>query len=152
MRTAIKIFDDGENYLESGRKLITPHSAVHQISGYFFFFGYNYITEIAQLLADEVPTERWERFAWTMIRTQENDGRWWDTACADYGDKWGTGFAVLSLQRYLDEMERRSNVTDPQASKNPEASEQSKTNQETEAKDDPNDLEVTNASNEAKEE
>ena len=104
---AMKIFADGENYLESGRKLIQPHSAVHAISGYFFFFGYNYATEVAEILGDEYPLKRWDRLAWTMLRTQEKNGCWWDTAAADYGDKWGTGFAIMSLQRYLREMKRR---------------------------------------------
>jgi hypothetical protein len=100
--SAMRVFNEGENYLEDGRKLIQPHTAVHQISGYFFFFGYNYITRIAQQLGASVPQARWDRFVWTMIRTQEEDGCWWDTAAANYGDKWGTGFALLVLQRYLD--------------------------------------------------
>ncbi len=98
----MEIFDEGENYLEDGRKLIQPHTAVHQISGYFFFYGYNYAAELATRLGARVSRERWDRLAWTMIRTQESDGRWWDTAAADYGDKWGTGFAIRVLQRYLD--------------------------------------------------
>ena len=87
--------------------MIQPHSAVHAISGYFFFFGYNYATEVAVLLGEDLPQKRWDRLAWTMLRTQEKNGSWWDTAAADYGDKWGTGFAIQSLQRYLREMERR---------------------------------------------
>ncbi|MEM8681416.1 MAG: hypothetical protein AAGF97_18885, partial [Planctomycetota bacterium] len=104
---SLEIFDNGENYLESGRKLIQPHSAVHQISGYFFFFGYNYATEVAQLLGDDVSQARWNRFAWTMIRTQEKEGCWWDTPAGHYGDKWGTGFALLTLGRFVDETNRR---------------------------------------------
>ena len=96
------------NYLESGRKRIIPHSAPHAISGYFFFFGYYYATEVARLLGDDVSNDDWERLAWQLVRTQEEDGCWWDTASGHYGDKWGTGFALLSLGRYLDEMERRA--------------------------------------------
>ena len=107
---SLEVFDEGENYLEDGRKLIQPHTAVHQISGYFFFYGYNYASEIAARLGDAVSPERWDRFAWTMLRTQEQDGRWWDTAAADYGDKWGTGFALQVLQRYLGHVERSPEV------------------------------------------
>ena len=107
LNRAMDIFETGANYLEQGRKLIQPHSAVHAISGYFFFFGYNYATEVAVLLGEDLPQKRWDRLAWTMLRTQEKNGSWWDTAAADYGDKWGTGFAIQSLQRYLREMERR---------------------------------------------
>ena len=104
---SMEVFYEGENYLEDGRKLLQPHTAVHQISGNFFFYGYNYATELAERMGDEVSLEHWDRLAWTMIRTQEENGCWWDTAAADYGDKWGTGFALLTLGRYLDEVERR---------------------------------------------
>ncbi len=97
----IKVFDNGENYLEMGRKRIVPHSVVHQISGYFFFFGYNYASQAAEILGDEVTQKRWDRFGWTMLRTQEKNGCWWDTAAAGYGDKWGTGFAIQTLQRFV---------------------------------------------------
>ena len=107
LQHGMKVFENGENYLEMGRKRITPHSVVHQISGYFFFFGYNYATQTAELLGYGVTQKRWDRLAWQMLRTQEDDGRWWDTAAADYGDKWGTGFALQSLQRYVRETRRR---------------------------------------------
>lgn len=106
---AMKIFDVGENYLEAGRKRLIPHrDAPHQISGYFFFFGYNYATEVATILGDQISQKRWDRFGWTMLRTQEKDGRWWDTAAGQYGDKWGTGFALRCLQRFVNETKRRS--------------------------------------------
>ena len=107
MDKAMQVFENGENYLEQGRKLIQPHSAVHQISGYFFFFGYNYATEAAAQMGDKLSQKRWDRFGWTMLRTQEDDGRWWDTPAGEYGDKWGTGFALLTLQRYVTETKRR---------------------------------------------
>jgi hypothetical protein len=99
---SLQVFDEGENWLEDGRKLIIPHTAVDQVSGYFFFYGYYYLSEFSRRIPDRVPRERWERNAWTMIRTQEENGSWWDTAAADYGDKWGTGFALLTLQRYFE--------------------------------------------------
>lgn len=105
---AMQVFDVSENYLESGRKRIIPHrDAAHNISGYFFFFGYNYATEAAEILGEVVPQQRWDRFGWTMLRSQEANGSWWDTPAADYGDKWGTGFAVQTLQRFVRETRRR---------------------------------------------
>lgn len=108
LTAGMKVFEIGENYLEMGRKRIQPHSVVHQISGYFFFFGYNYATLTAELMGSSVSQERWDRLAWQMLRTQEPSGSWWDTAAADYGDKWGTGFALQSLQRYVREHNRRA--------------------------------------------
>jgi hypothetical protein len=106
----LAIFDEGENWLEDGRKLIVPHTAVDQVSGYFFFYGYHYLAEYLHRLGDRVPVSRHERNAWTMIRTQEKNGCWWDTAAADYGDKWGTGFALMVLQRYFEDCPREGAV------------------------------------------
>lgn len=107
LKLAVEIFDEGENYLEDGRKLIMPHTAVHQVSGYFFFYGYYYLAELMTRMNDDVlgkeaTLDRWERNAWTMVRSQDDDGKWWDTPAAGYGDKWGTGFALLVLERYFD--------------------------------------------------
>lgn len=107
LQRCMEIFDEGENWLEQGRKLIEPHSAVHAISGYFFFYGYFYFSECCVLFGEQVPHERWERTAWTMIRTQEADGSWWDTPAAEYGDKWATGFALLVLHRFLEHSENK---------------------------------------------
>ena len=105
LRRALLVFAEGENWLEDGRKLIQPHTAVHQVSGYFFFYGYYWFAELLQRI-DDVSRDRWERMAWTMVRTQEKGGEWWDTAAADYGDKWGTGFAICVLQRSLAALEK----------------------------------------------
>lgn len=101
LEQSLSIFDASENYLEAGRKLIIPHTGPQRISGYFFFFGYAYVTDLALRLGAAVPDERWDRFAWTILRTQEPEGCWWDTPAGDYGDKWGTGFALQCLNRYL---------------------------------------------------
>ena len=99
---SMEVFEEGANYLEDGRKLIQPHTAVHQISGYFFFYGYYYATIMAERLGEQFDRKRWDRFVWTFVRTQERNGSWWDTPAADYGDKWATGFVLESIQRYLD--------------------------------------------------
>ena len=99
---SLAVWNEGENWLEHGRKLIQPHTAVHQVSGYFFFYGYHYLSEMLARITEDVPRERWDRNAWTMVRTQEKNGAWWDTPAADYGDKWATGFALLVLARYFE--------------------------------------------------
>ena len=69
MQRAFKVFDEGENWLEDGRKHIQPHAGVHQIAGYFFFYGYYYHATLLKRAGDDVPRKRWDRDAWTMIRT-----------------------------------------------------------------------------------
>ena len=113
LQKSFGVFLTGENYLEEGRKLIQPHSASHAISGYFFFFGYYYAAEVALLLGEDVPQDVWDRFAWTMLRTQEDDGRWWDTAAGHYGEMWGTGFALMVLERYLRAWDTKQESEEP---------------------------------------
>ena len=48
----------------------------------------------------------------TQVRTQEKDGCWWDTPAGNYGDKWGTGFALLTLGRFEEETARRQKAAD----------------------------------------
>lgn len=103
---SLAVFNESENYLEDGRKLIQPHTAVHQVSGYFYFYGYHYATILAERLGQKVDRRRWDRFAWTFVRTQEPNGSWWDTPAGDYGNKWGTGFALQGLQRFLSYVQR----------------------------------------------
>lgn len=139
MDKAMQVFENGENYLEQGRKLIQPHSAVHQISGYFFFFGYNYATEAASQMGDKLSQKRWDRFGWTMLRTQEDDGRWWDTPAGEYGDKWGTGFALLTLQRYVTETKRRiamKKFSESQKAEEPKDDEEKESETDSKDKDD----------------
>ena len=76
----------------------------------------NSLKEFTSRMGDRVPSSRWERSAWTMIRTQEEDGCWWDTPAADYGDKWGTGFALLVLQRYFENCPVESQPADEDGS------------------------------------
>ena len=56
--------------------------------------------------------------AWTMIRTQEEDGCWWDTPAGNYGDKWGTGFALLTLGRFEVETRRRQEAAEEKQATN----------------------------------
>ncbi len=121
MDRALEIFLEGENWLEHGRKLIQPHTAVHQVSGYFFFYGYFYLAEFMLRIDDDALLARWQRNAWAMIRTQDKDGSWWDTPAAGYGDMWGTGFAMLVLQAYFDAVPPEADV-DPEEEKLPDTS------------------------------
>ncbi len=90
-------------YLEAGRKRITPHKdAPHNISGYFFFYGYHYAAEAATHLGQADQERFWKAIVGDILRTQEKNGCWWDTMCYDYGDKWGTAFALLALERFLE--------------------------------------------------
>lgn len=102
LKKGLDLFLKTEDYLEIGRKRMIPHrDAPHQISGYFFFYGYYYAAESAARLPREMQGAYWPSLVRGILRTQEENGSWWDTICYDYGDKWGTAFAMLTLEGYL---------------------------------------------------
>jgi len=85
-----------------GNKRIIPHrDAPQNISGYFLYYGCYYAAEVMTFLGASAEPRHWEKLAAMILTRQEEEGSWWDTICFDYGDKWGTGFAVLCLERYL---------------------------------------------------
>ena len=85
-----------------GNKRIIPHTdAPQNISGYFLYYGCYYAAEVMTFLGKDAKQKNWDHLAKMILRHQEDEGSWWDTICYDYGDKWGTGFAVLCLEHYL---------------------------------------------------
>ncbi|MFH1998605.1 MAG: prenyltransferase/squalene oxidase repeat-containing protein [Planctomycetota bacterium] len=92
------------DYIEvTGNKRLIPHKdAPQNISGYFLYYGCYYAGEVLAQLGDEAPDENWEHLARLILQHQEPEGGWWDTIFYDYGDKYGTGFALLCLIHYLE--------------------------------------------------
>lgn len=102
LKKGLDLFLKTADYLEIGRKRMIPHrDAPHQISGYFFFYGYYYAAESALRLPPAEQGAYWPSLLDGVLRTQEENGSWWDTICYDYGDKWGTAFAMLTLEGFL---------------------------------------------------
>jgi len=90
-------------YVEKiGNKRIIPHrDAPQNISGYFLYYGAFHAAAVMTLLGKDAAPGDWDHLADMILRNQEGEGSWWDTICYDYGDKWGTGFAILCLERWL---------------------------------------------------
>jgi hypothetical protein len=91
------------DYVEKiGNKRIIPHrDAPQNISGYFLYYGAYYATNVLTYLAKDARETDWTHLAEMILRNQEGEGSWWDTICYDYGDKWGTGFAIQCLSQYI---------------------------------------------------
>jgi hypothetical protein len=92
------------DYIEKiGNKRIIPHrDAPQNISGYFFYYGCYYAAELLTFLGKDAQDRDWDHLAAMILRNQEGEGSWWDTICFNYGDKWGTGFAILCLEQWLE--------------------------------------------------
>ena len=96
-------FKNVDYVAEIGNKRIIPHrDAPHNISGYFLYYGLYYGAEVMAVLGKKTDPARWDKLARIVLEHQEGNGSWWDTMCFGYGDKWGTGFALLCLERWLE--------------------------------------------------
>ena len=85
-------------WLDNGRKRPVPHEAPFQVAGYFYYFGHYYAAYcISQIPTAERPQYQ-QLLARTLLNVQEKDGSWWDYPLYDYGQSYGTGYALMSLK------------------------------------------------------
>jgi hypothetical protein len=88
-----------ELWLDIGRKRPIPHEAWFHVAGYFFYYGHYYAARCIEELpaAERGPLQ--DQLAHVLLRLQQPDGSWWDFPMYDYHQQYGTGFALMTLQR-----------------------------------------------------
>jgi Prenyltransferase and squalene oxidase repeat len=91
-------FVEFEHWLDHGRKKPVPHESTFKIAGYFYYYGIYYFTVSAQYLPQEKQSELARALARILLTRQEKDGSWWDYPLYDYGQAYGTGYALMSLK------------------------------------------------------
>ncbi len=89
-------------WLDIARKRPVPHETHFAVSGYFYYYGHYYATELMQML----PVTQWktwqEQIATIIVSKQETDGSWWDYPLYDYHQAYGTGYSLVVLSRCRD--------------------------------------------------
>jgi hypothetical protein len=90
-------FLDREGFLSIGRKRPVPHETHFQISGYFYYYGIYYFSEVVALLPEELHAPYAKRLAALLIERQESDGSWWDYPLYDYHQPYGTGYSLMAM-------------------------------------------------------
>lgn len=93
-----------EHWLDYGRKKPVPHESTFKIAGYFYYYGIYYFTVSARYLPKEKQRELAQSLARVILTRQEKDGSWWDYPLYDYGQSYGTGYALMSLKWCRDAM------------------------------------------------
>ena len=91
-------FIEFEHWLDYGRKKPVPHESTFKIAGYFYYYGIYYFTVSARNLPPEKQRELAPKLARIILTRQEKDGSWWDYPLYDYGQSYGTGYALLALK------------------------------------------------------
>ena len=97
-------FIEFEHWLDHARKKPVPHESTFMIAGYFYYYGIYYFTVSAQYLPKERQRELAKSLARIILTRQESDGSWWDYPLYDYGQSYGTGYALMSLKWCRDAM------------------------------------------------
>lgn len=88
-------------WLDIGRKRPIPHESWMQVAGYFYYFGHYYGAECLAMLPEAERAPYQAMLAKLMLDRQETNGCWWDYPLYDYHRPYGTGFALLTLNRCL---------------------------------------------------
>ena len=108
-RTTLKIIETWLNrlyarngWLELGRKTYTPHESHFRVAGYFFYYGHYYAAICMELLPPAKRPYHQAHLASIIVARQDGDGSWWDFIAFDFHQYYGTAFALMTLQRCLE--------------------------------------------------
>ncbi|MHC4986280.1 MAG: prenyltransferase/squalene oxidase repeat-containing protein [Planctomycetota bacterium] len=102
-------------WLDISRRAELPHQtemafwdgdmAPFVVAGYYYYFGHYHAALAMEHLtqADQAPLQ--QGLAGIVLPKQEPDGSWFDFVLFDYGKLYGTGYAMMTLQRCLPSQE-----------------------------------------------
>ena len=88
-------------WLSMARKQRWPHQGYLGIAAYFYYYGHYYAARCIDLLEPDDRPHFQDQLAHVLLPKQEKDGSWWDFPLYNYHQAYGTGFALMSLQRCL---------------------------------------------------
>lgn len=94
------------HFMEIGKYRPYPHEAWYATSGYYFFFGHFYASEVIGELPVEEQKPYWQALARTILPCQEKDGSWWDYPLYNYYKAYGTAYALLILSPAFDMLDK----------------------------------------------
>ena len=95
-------------WLSIGRKRPIPHEAWMQVAGYFYYYGHYYAGLCIDQLKPEDRAEYRQMLAKIITKHQEPNGCWWDYTLYSYHQQYGTGYALMTLQRCLPSEQQQS--------------------------------------------
>jgi hypothetical protein len=86
-------------WLSRARKFPVPHESWFQIAGYFFYYGHFYASGCIDQLPPADRPHFQDHLGRILLDLQEKDGSWWDYPMYNYGQFWGTPYAMMALKR-----------------------------------------------------
>lgn len=101
LRAGLDHFFDEHRFLDIARQKPIPHEAYYFNSGYFYFYGHYYASDVIALLPPEDQAKYWPKLRQEVIKTQERDGSMWDYHMNSYGRPYGVAFSMLTLAKSI---------------------------------------------------
>ncbi len=99
----ISRFIERHGFLANAKKRPLPHESPFQISGYYYYYGHFYVSEVMRFLPMEKIKIYMPPLVEILIKAQEKNGSWWDFPLYDYHQAYGTGYALQALANYKKE-------------------------------------------------
>ncbi|MEM7307004.1 MAG: prenyltransferase/squalene oxidase repeat-containing protein [Planctomycetota bacterium] len=78
-----------------------PHESWYAISGYFYLYGHAYAAYVIEEQPAPRQAELWPLLVDAVLVCRQPDGSFWDYPLYSYHKPYGTGFAVIALNRAL---------------------------------------------------
>jgi len=88
-------------FISLSRGRIYPHEAYYANSGYFFFYGHYYASDVIRQLPWDLREQWWPVICQKILETQEADGSMWDYAFFTYHRIYGTAWSISVLAKAL---------------------------------------------------
>jgi hypothetical protein len=86
-------------YQKAGVRRPIPHESHFAISGYFYLYGHAYAAYALERLAPEKKRRLAPLLIEAVLYCRDPDGSFWDYPLYSYHKPYGTGFALLALNR-----------------------------------------------------
>jgi len=103
LRRGIENLFKYHHFIEIGRGRPIPHEAWYSTAGYYYLFAHYYAAKVLVEL-DPEDRARWcPMLAKTLIDGQDPGGSWLDFPMYQFGQPYGTAFALLALEVCLEE-------------------------------------------------
>jgi len=99
LRGLRKLLVEEARYQVLGLRRPMPHSAWHQISGYFYLYGHAYAAYVLEERDEAVQRLFAPELARAVLLCREPDGSFWDYPLYSYHKPYGTAFSVMALSR-----------------------------------------------------
>jgi len=96
-----------DRWIDIGRKKPRPHESFFAIAGYFYYYAHYYGSQCLEHSNGDTQSQAM-KLAWMIVNKQEKNGSWFDFPLYNYGDYYGTAFALMSLQAYEDTLLKKS--------------------------------------------